>query len=55
VAFLNPGFVLKNLLMKPLPFNVIPPPVLSAPLEASAYTSLHWKGYAENVGGFLPR
>ena len=37
-TFLNPGFVPKDLLMKP-------PPVLSAPLEAGAYTSLHWKGY----------
>src|ERR1043165_1095913 len=37
-SFLNPGFVPKELLARPLPFSIIPP-------VPSARTSLHWEGY----------
>jgi hypothetical protein len=40
-SFLNPGFVPKELLARPLPFSIIPP----VPSAQLGFGSLHWEGY----------
>ncbi|CAG8434291.1 1549_t:CDS:2 [Funneliformis mosseae] len=44
-TFLNPGFVPKELLKKPLPFSIVPPLIPTAQFGFDTYTSLQWKGY----------